>query len=228
MFPFAKTLSSLKKGNLWGLVALAAGLAVLLVFLTVTAVIWLIADLVNLQTGWLDTLINWLAGAASGVAGWFMLPPLVILIAGIFQERIIHKVELAHYPHRVRNEEPRFWADLKHDFAFTLWALFLNLLILPLYLVGVGFIASITLNSYLLGREFFESAAGYHLGKPQARKLASRNRRAVYGGGLIITLMTLVPVFNLMMPILAIVWMVHVYHGLPGAATAPGVLVESL
>ena len=72
-----------------------------------------------------------------------------------------------------------------------------------------------------LGREFFESAAGYHLGKPQARLLISRNRPAVYGGGLVITIMTLMPFINLMVPILAIVWMVHVYHGLPEAGASP-------
>ncbi|MDH3393911.1 MAG: EI24 domain-containing protein, partial [Desulfobulbaceae bacterium] len=105
--------------------------------------------------------------------------------------------------------------------AFTLRALCLNLLILPLYLVGVGFIASIILNSYLLGREFFEAASGYHLGKPQARKQASRYRGTIYGGGLVITLMTLVPMLNLMMPILATVWMVHVYHGLPDGGNGP-------
>lgn len=213
MFPFAKTFASLKKADLFGLMALSAALAVLLASLTVAGVTWLAANLVTLETGWLDSLINWLAGALTGVVGWLMLPPLVILIAGIFQERIIHKVELAYYPEEVRKEAPRFWADLRHDLTFTLWALFLNLLILPLYLVGVGFIASISLNSYLLGREFFESAAGYHLGKPEARKLCRRHRKKVYSGGLIITLMTMVPLINLMTPILAIVWMVHLYHG---------------
>lgn len=177
MFPFAKTFASLKKADLFGLMALSAALAVLLASLTVAGVTWLAANLVTLETGWLDSLINWLAGALTGVVGWLMLPPLVILIAGIFQERIIHKVELAYYPEEVRKEAPRFWADLRHDLTFTLWALFLNLLILPLYLVGVGFIASISLNSYLLGREFFESAAGYHLGKPEARKLCRRHRK---------------------------------------------------
>jgi len=37
----------------------------------------------------------------------------------------------------------------------------------------------------------------------------------VYAGSLLLTLMTLVPLLNLMMPILvAMVWMEHVYQGL--------------
>ena len=123
-------------------------------------------------------------------------------------------MERAFYPDKVRSREPQLWPDVRHDIRFTLWALFLNMLILPFYLLGIGFVVSIALNSYLLGREFFESAAGYHMGKPEAERLGRENRAAVYGGGLVITLMTLVPVVNLFVPIVAIVWMVHVYHGL--------------
>ena len=70
------------------------------------------------------------------------------------------------------------------------------------------------LNSYLIGREFFESAAGYHIGKVKAKNLGCQNRKVVYTGGFIITIMTLVPLLNLFVPIIAVVWMVHIYHGL--------------
>ncbi|HIJ79738.1 MAG: EI24 domain-containing protein [Desulfobulbaceae bacterium] len=220
MLPIAKTFASVKKADLLGLVGLAGGLAVLVVGVSITGLTWLIAKLVDLQTGWLDTLVNWLVGLLTGVAGWFMLPPLVILVAGICQERIIHKVELAYYPDRVRKEAPQFWADFRHDLAFAASALFLNLLILPLYLFGIGFLASIILNSYLLGREFFESVAGYHLGKPRAKELMRQHKRVAYAGGLAITLMTLVPFLNLLMPILATVLMLHVFHSLPGKQEA--------
>lgn len=213
MFPFSKTLHSIKKANLLGIMFLCAALAVLVILMAVGAITWLTSMLVNLQTGWLDTLVNWIVGALTGIGGWFILPAFTVLIAGIFQETTIHRVERVYYKKNMRKEEPGFWPDLGHDIRFTLFALLLNVLILPLYLFGIGFIASIILNSYLLGREFFESAAGYHLGKPEAKKLAAKNKVIVYGGGFVITLMTLVPVLNLFMPIFAIVWMVHVYHG---------------
>lgn len=214
MYPFAKTISSMKKGDLLVLMFACAALAAFLVFLTVAGITWLTAGLVNLQTGWLDTLVNWLVGIVTGIGGWFMLPVLIVLVAGVFQEAIIYRVEKASYPNEIRSGEPRFWADVGHDIRFTLKALFLNLLILPLYLFGIGFIASVILNSYLLGREFFIAAAGYHLGKPQAGVLARSHRRVVYGGGFVITLLALVPVVNLFMPIFATVWMVHVYHAI--------------
>ncbi len=214
MFPFAKTLDSIRKANLVGLMIACAVLAVAVVVVLVAGVTFLTAHLVRLETGWLDTLVNWVVGGITGVAGWFMLPAFVVLIAGMFQEKTIDRVERAFYPDKVRSREPQLWPDVRHDIRFTLWALFLNMLILPFYLLGIGFVVSIALNSYLLGREFFESAAGYHMGKPEAERLGRENRAAVYGGGLVITLMTLVPVVNLFVPIVAIVWMVHVYHGL--------------
>lgn len=214
MYPIIKTLSSLKKAGLLGLMLVCAVLAVVVVLGAVGLITWITAHLVNIQMGWLDTLFNLMVGTLTGIGGWFMLPALTVLIAGMFQEKTINRVERIYYPNSVRSEEPEFWPDAWHDIKFTLWALFLNILVLPLYLFGIGFVVSVLINSYLLGREFFESAAGYHLGKPEAKELGGRNKRAIYGGGFVITLMTLVPLLNLFVPIIAVVWMVHVYHGL--------------
>ena len=211
---FTKTLHSISRKKLIVLMALCGFLAVVVVFLLVGGLTWLTANMVTIEQGWLDTTINWIVGIIFGVGGWFMLPVLVILISGVFQEITISLVEKADYPAKIRESSPSFWEDLRHDILFVLKALALNLLILPFYLVGIGFLLSIALNTYLLGREFFEGAAGYHLGKPKARELGRRHKKIVYSSGLVLTLLTLVPVANLFVPIIAIVWMVHVYHHL--------------
>jgi CysZ protein len=208
-----KTLHSITNRKMLGLMLLCAALGVLVVLALVLGITWLTADLVALKRSWLDTAINWVVGAVLGIGGWFMLPVLLILISAAFQEITINKVEQDEYPEEMRAEQPHFWTDLRHDIRFTLKALLLNLLVLPFYFIGVGFLLSVILNSYLLGREFFENAAGYHLGKPRARELGRRYKKLVYGSGLVITLLTLVPVANLFSPIIAVVWMVHLYHG---------------
>lgn len=214
MYPLVKTFVSLRRAKLFGLMLACAVLALTLVVLAATGITWITARFVHLERNWLDALVNWVVGAVAGIGGWFMLPVLVVLLAGIFQEAVIRRVEQADYPDHARSGEPDFWADAGHDIVFAMRALFLNLLVLPLYFVGIGFVVSIVLNSYLLGKEFFVGAAGYHLGKPEAALLVRTHRKTVYGGGFVITLLTLVPVINLFMPILATVWMVHVYHGL--------------
>lgn len=212
MLPFLKTFNSIFKAKLLTIMLVCALLAIVVVFALVTAITWISAVLIQIEIDWLDTLVGWLIGIITGVGGWFMLPVLTVLIAGMFQETVIHRVEFVYYPEKVRTESPKFWPDILHDIKFTILALILNIIILPLYFIGIGFIASILLNSYLLGREFFESAAGYHLGKPDAKELGAQNRFKIFLGGLVITLMALIPVLNLFVPIFAVVWMVHVYH----------------
>lgn len=211
----ARTVRSIRRSGLPVLMLLCAVSALLLVLLLVSGITWLTAHLVALDRQWLDIAVNGLVGIVLGIGGWFMLPVLVVLIAGAFQEMTIHKVERIEYPGSVRSSEPRFWPDLVHDIRFTLKAAGLNLLVLPFYLFGIGFVLSVLLNSYLLGREFFESAAGYHVGKPKARQIGRRHRRLIYGSGLALTLLTLIPVVNLFVPIFAVVWMVHLFHALP-------------
>lgn len=219
---FTRTLHSISRPPVLALMLLCAVLALLMVIGVVMVLTWSAAHLVHLEKSWLDTGVNWLVGIMLGVGGWFMLPVLVILITGIFQEVTIHKVEKEEYPDRMREIEPQFWPDMSHDIRFTLRALLLNLLILPFYFFGIGFVLSIVLNSYLLGREFFEGAAGYHLGKPKARKVGSQNKKLVYGSGLIFTLLTLTPLVNLFVPIIAIIWMLHGYHWLDNAGSLAG------
>jgi CysZ protein len=213
-FPFSKTFNSIVKAKLLTIMIACALLAVIVVLIFVTGITWISAVLIQIETEWIDTTVGWLIGLLTGIGGWFMLPVLTVLIAGMFQETVIHRVEFVFYPDKVRSESPKFWPDIWHDIKFTMWALSLNLIILPFYFLGIGFIASILLNSYLLGREFFESAAGYHLGKPEAKNLGTQNRMVVFIGGLVITLMALIPVLNLFVPIFAMVWMVHVYHSI--------------
>ncbi|MFO7760551.1 MAG: EI24 domain-containing protein [Thermodesulfobacteriota bacterium] len=223
MLPWLKTVDSIIRARLLGIMISCALLAGILVFVLAVCLARLTDYLVKVETGWLDSLINWLAGIVAGLGGWFMLPALIVLIAGVFQEKVIDRVEREYYPTEVRQHEPTLWPDFVHDIRFTLKALFLNILVLPFYLLGVGPVFSIALNSYLLGREFFESAAGYHLGKPEARRIEQYYKLPVYSGGLIITLISLVPIVNLFIPILAVVWMVHLYHGLLSRASKEGI-----
>ncbi|MEA1933877.1 MAG: hypothetical protein U9N60_05540 [Thermodesulfobacteriota bacterium] len=120
MYPFVKTLVSLTKANLLGVMFICAGLAVIVIFLFIGIITWSTAHLVNLEKGWLDSFVNWIVGGATGIGGWFMLPALTVLIAGIFQEKTIHLVERSYYPEKMRSKAPRFWPEVIHDIRFTL------------------------------------------------------------------------------------------------------------
>jgi CysZ protein len=211
MYPFVKTVETFKKAGLIKIIIICAVLTLLMVSAAIGLITWLTSSLITFETGWLATLTTSLVGIVSGIGGWFMMPVIMIFIAGLFQEKVIYLTERAYYSDSC-TEASQFWPNLVHDIKFTLWALLLNIIVLPFYLFGIGLIISIVLNSYLLGREFFESAAGYYIGKPAAKHLEQNNKKIIYTGGLVFTLLSLIPVINLTTPVFATVWMVHVYH----------------
>jgi CysZ protein len=213
MFPLMKTLKSFKEAKLVRYIIYDILIALLVGGIFVFLATYYSDKIVTLETDWLRSLLKYFTGTMAVVISWFMLPVLIPLIAGIFEETIIKRVEDTYYPDE-KEKKARFWPDFLHDIKFTLVSLFLNILVIPWYFFGIGFVVSLILNSYLLGREFFESAAGYSIGKPEASKLKNRNQLKVYTGGFIITIFTLTPVLNLIVPIVAIVWMVHLYHAI--------------
>ncbi|WP_051328117.1 EI24 domain-containing protein [Desulfatirhabdium butyrativorans] len=214
MYPLRKTWSSIKQANLFTTMLLCALLAGLVLVCSIWTITWITDRFVALEKGWLDTLLNWIVALISGVAGWFVLPALTVLISSLFQESVIQRVERLEYPQSHRNVTFGFWPELWHDIKFTAEAIGWNILVLPCYFLGIGFPVSILLNAYLLGREFFESAAGYHLGKTEARILGKHHWKSIYIGGLTITVLSLIPLINLFVPIFAVVWMVHLYHAI--------------
>lgn len=214
IFPLKKTLSSLVRARLLLPMTASAVLGLVFVVAAVSCLTWLWASLTHFSFPYADTLSTILMGGVFSVAGWFMLPALVVGIVGIFQDIIVHRVEKTYYPENMSPDSNRFWPDLIHDIKFTTQALGLNILILPFYLLAVGPFLALILNSYLLGREFFETAASYHMSKTEARKLGQRNKGAVYLGGFLITILTLIPLFNVFAPVLALAYMIHVFHAI--------------
>ncbi|MBN1407595.1 MAG: EI24 domain-containing protein, partial [Calditrichaceae bacterium] len=147
MFPFIKTIASIKRAKLISLMISCALLALLIVIILIVLITWGASYLAEFKTEWMNALVTSFAGVLSGVAGWFMLPSLTILIGGIFQETVIHRVEKRYYPDKMRKESPKFWPDFFHDIKFTIKSLILNILIFPTYFFAIGFIISILLNT---------------------------------------------------------------------------------
>ena len=161
----------------------------------------------------LNSIIPATIGIFSGYIGWFFLPIIFTFISGIYQSQIIDQIEKFYYSSSksvtVKN---KFWPELKHDLKFLLWSLFLNVLITPFYFLSIGPIISISLNTYLLGREFFESVVGNYKGKEKAKELRKDNFLLVYIGGFIFTLCSLIPFVQFLTPVIGVIWMMHAYY----------------
>lgn len=166
-------------------------------------------------------LLPWLGSVGSAMLAWFLFPAVTPVVVSFFDMRITRVIEQHDYPTLPLPAQRPFWPELLHDLRFVLVAVALNILVLPLYLLpGLNFVLFYLLNGYLLGREYFVTAARRHLPIEQAEALRLRHGRAVMAAGILLALMTTIPVVNLFSPFWGIAMMVHLYHHVSGTPRA--------
>ncbi len=82
------------------------------------------------------------------VISWLLLPTLVPLIAAFFQETIADRIEAVEYPEYSPPAIQRPLAkELWEDTKFVLFLIFINILMLPTFILGIGAIAYFFVNS---------------------------------------------------------------------------------
>src|SRR5262249_16966496 len=92
----------------------------------------------------------------------------------------------------------------------------INLLALPLYLFlpGLNLVVFYGLNGWLLGREYFELVGLRRLDERQLRQVRRAHSLQLLGCGVVIAFMLTVPVVNLAAPLIAAIFMLHLFEGL--------------
>lgn len=162
----------------------------------------------------LATWLPWASGVGAVMLAWFLFPGIMALIVNFFDQRIARLIEEKDYP-AAQPIEPRFWPEFWHDLRFSLSALVLNILILPVYLIPVlGQVAFYMLNGHLLGKEFFVMVARRHKPLPEALALRRAHSRTIFIGGIFLTVLATIPMINLVAPFWGIALMTHLYHSL--------------
>ncbi len=197
---------------MWWAIWLTLALLVLLVW-----GVWALAGAVEfVASGWAETAIDLVIGAGVVVLAVVLFPAAVQLVASQFADRVVAAVERRHYASLPPASDVGVGAALAVAIKFALVTIGLNLLMLPFYFIPVvNAFVFVWLNGYLLGREQFELVM---LRRFPARELAGRRRR-VRGGitvvGLPLAGLALVPLVNLMLPVLGAAYMTHLVQRMP-------------
>jgi CysZ protein len=185
-----------------------------LIVVLIVASEWVFGHFVELP-GWIETSIEWLGGLALVVGSIFLIPAVTSLMAGLYLDDIAAEVERVYYPSDPPGNELQTLPAVGIALKFFLVVLLVNVLVLFLLLVpGINLIAFYLGNGYLLGREYFELAVMRHLPADEARGLRKANRGTVFVGGIVIAGLASVPILNLLTPLFATAFMVHIYKGL--------------
>jgi uncharacterized protein involved in cysteine biosynthesis len=195
----------------------------ILLFVLLSAGLWELA-------GWIAAglahWIGWLAHfgtliLAVGLA-WILFPAAATMFIGLFLETIATAVEARHYPGRPPARQQSIAALLGTGLRFGAVALFLNLVLLPAYLLMLLFpplylLVFYWVNGYLLGRAYFELVAYRRLDEGAADALRRARSGQVTLAGVVIALMLTIPVFNLFAPIAATAFALHLFEAMPKA-----------
>lgn len=155
-----------------------------------------------------------MSGFGATLLAFFLFPGIMPVFVNFFDSKIARLIEEKDYP-SAQPIDPPFWPEFWHDVRFSLVAVGLNILILPLYLVPViNLFVFYVLNGHLLGKEFFVMVARRYQPLPQAKEAYRRHSRTVFAGGVILTILATIPILNLLAPFWGIAVMTHLYHSL--------------
>jgi len=156
---------------------------------------------------------------------WFLFPAVAITVVTGFSDRIADAVERAHYPEAAQLARPiglgrGLLSGLKSGARLIVF----NVLALPFYVLllvtGVGpFILFVIVNGIALGRDLGELAAARHGDRQSRRAWLTRTRGQQHLIGLVVSVLFLVPIVNMLAPIIGIAAAIHLVNASSLAAT---------
>ena len=197
--------------------ALLTSLALALVLLVA---LWLgasalVAGLHLSALRWLDAAVDVMGSLAALVVAWMLFPAMTMLVLGFFLDGVVTNIERAHYPGLPAPRPIGIGDAVLSAVRLVVLAVFLNLLLLPLYLVpGLNLFVYYGLNGYLVGREYFELVALRRTDRRGLRALWRSDRGGFVLAGAIIAFMLSVPLLNLAAPLIGAAFMAHLVEGL--------------
>ena len=193
------------------------------VFICLFVIIWIALSETSFFNFWLfETIADVLGGIAVITLTWLFFPVLATFFIGLYLDDIVDAVEGRHYPESFPSKPIKFSAILTVSFRFTVTALFLNILALPIYFLTIWFpplaiFFFYCLNGYLLGREYFELVALRHVNATEIAALQKTCGWRIFPAGIGIAFLFTVPFVNFFAPILGVAAITHLFKQLTTA-----------
>ena len=206
---FSEVLSPPFRAILWK----SLGITIALLFLVWAAIQCTVTYFIDFTDyPWLETVVSLLTGIGAFVGLGFLIAPVSAIFAGLFQDEVAELVEQLDYPADPPGKAMALIPSLLLAVKFAGVIILGNLFALILLLVpGINIMAFFVVNGYLLGREFFQFAAMRSTSEAEAKRLRKAHSGTVMVGGMLIACVLAVPILNLLTPIFATVFMVHLF-----------------
>jgi uncharacterized protein involved in cysteine biosynthesis len=148
-------------------------------------------------------------------ASFLLFPAVMTAVLSIFLDEVARAVEARHYPELPKAREQPIIEAIRDGVSLAATTVALNILALPLYFIPVlNLFVFYLLNGYLLGREYFELVAVRRLNRQDVQLLRKKHRARLIIVGAAIAVMLTIPLVNLVTPIVATAFMLHIFEGL--------------
>lgn len=196
------------RGVLWKSIGLTLGLFVAILVGTETV----LSALTLVPMAWLQTLIALGTGLGLIAAFFFLMAPVAAIFAGLFLDWIASRVEQRHYPREPQGKALSGFSSFFFGLKFAGISLLVNIFVFPLvFFAGFGLVLILLSNAYLLSREYFEMVASRHMSVAQAGSLRKANFLKIFIAGLLPAAIAMVPILNLVVPLFATSYFVHIF-----------------
>ncbi|KQT32311.1 hypothetical protein ASG29_10900 [Sphingomonas sp. Leaf412] len=199
---------------------LAKSLAVTLaLFVAGGALAWWGIDAALARYAWHGAMAGAAAIVLTVLGAWLLFRAVAIGVVGVFADGVVEAVERRHYPGALAGARPvPFHRGVAMGLASAGRVVAVNVALAPVYVAllvtGVGTAALFLLvNGWLLGRDLGDMVAARHLPKGALKAWRGETTGRRFLLGLAGTVLLLVPVLNILAPVLGAAMATHLYHG---------------
>lgn len=176
---------------------------------------WLLGEQRFFDLYWLDKTLALLGSVAVLALSWLLFPALAILVLGFFLDGVVTRLERLHYPDLPPAPAIPWGAALGSAIGLAGLTIAVNVVALPFYLwPGINLFIYYGANGYLLAWQFFELVALRRLGRPARRAMWRWHRGRLVAAGIVIAVLFSLPLVNLLAPLVAACFMLHLFEGL--------------
>jgi CysZ protein len=209
---FFKALNDVTSPEFRKILWMSIGLTLALFIAVLVAIETLLSFLTLVPMAWLQTLIAVGTGLGLLAAFFFLMSPVTAIFAGLFLDRIAARVEDRHYPNDIKGQPLSSVSSFLFGLQFAAIALAVNIVVFPLvFFAGFGIAVLLLANAYLISREYFEMAASRFMPRRAASNMRKNYAFRIYLAGLVPAALALIPVVNLIVPIFATSYFVHIF-----------------
>jgi uncharacterized protein involved in cysteine biosynthesis len=161
--------------------------------------------------------LAWLGGIGTLVLAWFLFPVVAAAFVAMFLDQVAAAVEARHYPRLPAAPGLPWYRSMRASLRFLGVLLAANLLLLATLLVPPAYpVAWLVVNGWLMGREYFELVALRRLQPDAARAMRRRRGPELLLTGIALAALAMLPVVNLLVPVLATALLLHRFEAWRG------------